>query len=76
MSQQRANEPVSIARRLKYAGMAIIALLVLIIVLQNTESVRTDLLFVSITMPRAVLLFVTFVIGFLLGLFVRRRAAE
>ena len=56
--------------------MAIIALLVLIVVLQNTESVRTDLLFVSITMPRAVLLFVTFVIGFLLGLFVRRRAAE
>jgi len=76
MSQQRANEPVSTARRLKYAGMAIIALLVVIIVLQNTESVRTDLLFVSITMPRAVLLFVTFVIGFLLGLFVRRRAAE
>jgi uncharacterized integral membrane protein len=35
--------------------------------------VRTDLLFVSITMPRAVLLFVTVVIGFLLGLFVRRR---
>jgi len=73
MSQQRANEPVSIARRLKYVGMAIIALLVLIIVLQNTESVRTDLLFVSITMPRAVLLFVTFVIGFILGMFVRRR---
>jgi uncharacterized integral membrane protein len=73
MSQPRANERGSIARRLKYAGMAIIALLVLIIVLQNTESVRTDLLFVSITMPRAVLLFVTFLIGFLLGLFVRRR---
>ena len=73
MSQEKANEPVSIARRLKYVGMAIIALLVLIIVLQNTESVRTDLLFVSITMPRAVLLFVTFVIGFILGMFARRR---
>jgi uncharacterized integral membrane protein len=48
--------------------MAIVALLVLIVVLQNTESVQTDVLFISISMPRAVLLFGTLVIGFLLGL--------
>jgi uncharacterized integral membrane protein len=63
------------AQKLKIAGMAIVALLVLIIVLQNTEAVQTDLLFLSITMPRAVLLFGTLVIGFVLGILasLRRR---
>ena len=46
---------------------AILAVLVVIIVLQNTEQVETKLLFMSVTMPRAALLFGTFVVGFALG---------
>jgi uncharacterized integral membrane protein len=53
--------------RLKIIGAAILALLVLVVVLQNTESVETRLLFVSVTMPRAALLFGTLIIGFALG---------
>lgn len=46
---------------------AALAILVLIVVLQNTENVETRILFTSITMPRAALLFGTLVIGFALG---------
>ncbi|MGB2984301.1 MAG: LapA family protein [Phycisphaerae bacterium] len=44
------------------------AILVIIVVLQNTQTVETKLLFVTLTMPRAVLLFVTLLVGFALGL--------
>lgn len=53
--------------RLKIIGVAILALLVLVIVLQNTEAVETKLLFVSVSMPRAALLFGTLIVGFALG---------
>ena len=53
--------------RLKIIGAAILALLVLAVVLQNTEAVETKLLFVSVTMPRAALLFGTSIVGFALG---------
>ena len=53
--------------RLRIIGAAILALLVLVVVLQNTEAVETKLLFVSVTMPRAALLFGTLIIGFALG---------
>lgn len=49
---------------------AILSFLVLIVVLQNTEPVETKILFISITMPRAVLLFGTTMIGFALGVLV------
>ena len=56
-------------QKLKIAGIALLALLVLIIILQNTESVETKILFFSITMPRAALLFGALVVGFIVGLF-------
>ena len=46
----------------------VVAILVIIVVLQNTQTVETKLLLVTITMPRAVLLFVTLLVGFALGL--------
>lgn len=55
--------------KLKIAGIAILALLVLIVVLQNTQSVDTRILFMTITMPRAALLFGALVIGFVIGIF-------
>lgn len=50
--------------------IAVITLVVLaiVVVLQNTESVVTRFLFFSIEMPRAVLLFITLLAGFALGL--------
>jgi uncharacterized integral membrane protein len=48
---------------------AIIALIaiVVIVILQNTEQVTTQILFASIEMPQAFLLFLTFAVGALAG---------
>ena len=56
-------------QKVKIAAIALLALLVLIVVLQNTESVETKILFFSVTMPRAALLFGALVVGFITGLF-------
>ena len=56
--------------RFKMIATAILALLGVIIILQNTEPVETKLLFLSITMPRAILLMGTTLIGFALGVLV------
>lgn len=57
-------------QRFKLITAAILALLGVIIILQNTEPVETKLLFFSITMPRAILLMGTTLIGFALGVLV------
>ena len=64
----------------KIIGVAVAALLILIVVLQNTERVVVKLLFLSVEVPAALLLFVTALTGFLLGvaasfLVTRRRKA-
>lgn len=46
----------------------VLAVLVIVVVLQNTETVQTRLLFFTISMPRAALLFVTLLAGFVIGL--------
>jgi len=56
--------------RFKIISIGILALLGVIIILQNTEPVETKLLFLSITMPRAILLMGTTLIGFALGVLV------
>ena len=56
--------------RIKLILIVIMAVFCLIVILQNTAAVETRLLFVTITMPRAVLLFITTVIGFLAGVLV------
>lgn len=55
--------------KIKIAGIAILALFVLIVVLQNTQSVETKVLFITLTMPRAALLFGALVVGFLIGIY-------
>lgn len=47
--------------------IAALGILLVIIVLQNTEPTQTEILFFSFTMPRALLLFATAVVGFVLG---------
>lgn len=42
---------------------ALIVVLVVIVMLQNTQAVETKLLFVTVSMPRALLLVVTCLVG-------------
>jgi uncharacterized integral membrane protein len=53
--------------KMKVVGIAVVALLVVIVVLQNTQSVETQLPFFTVTMPNAALLFGTLVMGFAIG---------
>ncbi len=53
--------------KVKIVGIAIIVLMVVIVVLQNTQAVETKLLFLTVTMPNAALLFGTLIIGFAIG---------
>jgi len=54
-------------KRVKVIGILVLALSVAIVVLQNTESVQTNILFFTFTMSRAALLFLTALIGFIIG---------
>ena len=53
--------------KLKLVGIAAIALFAVIMVLQNTQAVETKLLFLTVTLPNAALLFGTLIIGFAIG---------
>jgi len=55
--------------KLKNILIFVIVLLVIIVILQNTRAVETKLLFMTITMPRALLLIVTLLVGFAGGIF-------
>lgn len=56
--------------KFKIVLIAVLAAIALIVVLQNTAPVETKFLFLSATMPRAVLLLITGLIGFVLGILV------
>jgi uncharacterized integral membrane protein len=62
--------------RFKTITLALCAILVVIVALQNTDAVDTRLLFVTVSMPRALLLLVTLLIGIAVGLIVGRRIAR
>lgn len=64
VTQRQWNKEDLTTEKLKWIAIAIVALLTVIVVLQNTESVDTKLLFITLSMPRAALLFGTLVIGF------------
>ena len=57
-------------RDLKLITAAIVAILVAILVVQNTEPVETHLLFATVAMPHAVLIFISAAAGFALGVLV------
>lgn len=54
----------------KLIVIGVVAALVLILLFQNRQSVDTRLLFFTITMPRALLLAITAVLGFVAGVVV------
>ena len=53
--------------KLKFIAIGVLALLVLVVVLQNTQAVETKLLLLTVTLPNAALLFGTLIIGFAIG---------
>jgi uncharacterized integral membrane protein len=55
-------------RNLKLITASILAILVAITVVQNREPVATHLLFATVVMPHAILLFITAAAGFALGI--------
>jgi len=57
-------------KKYKIIIILIVLLLALIVILQNTQSVETKFLLVKFAMPRAFLLFLTFMFGFIAGLLV------
>ena len=54
--------------KLKIIIIVVILLLTLIVSIQNTQAVETRLLFVTVTMPRVLLLLLTFVLGIIGGI--------
>ena len=54
--------------KFKIAVAAVVAVLVVIVIIQNTETVQTRILFVTVEMPRAVLLAITLLLGVVVGL--------
>jgi len=56
--------------KVKVIVLLALLIIVLVIVLQNTEAVETKLVFATVTMPRALLLFTTTIIGFAAGVLV------
>ncbi len=53
--------------KVKIVAIAVLALVVVVVVLQNTQAVDTKLLFLTVTLPNAALLFGTLIIGFTIG---------
>ena len=56
--------------KFKLIAALVLAVLGIIIVSQNTDTVDTKILFATVSMPRAVLLFITTAVGFVLGVLV------
>jgi uncharacterized integral membrane protein len=56
--------------KVKVVAIAVIGLVAVIVALQNTQTVETKLLFVTLTLPNAALLFGALVIGFAIGVLI------
>jgi uncharacterized integral membrane protein len=54
-------------RNLKLIATSVVAILVAILVVQNREPVETHLLFATVVMPHAILIFIASAAGFALG---------
>ena len=55
-------------QKFKLITLLVLAVLAIVLVLQNTQAVDTRLFFVTVTMPRAALLMLTLLMGFACGL--------
>ena len=62
--------------KLKLIALLVLALLAIVLIFQNTQTVETRLLFVTVTMPRAALLGLTLLIGFACGILAAIRVGK
>jgi len=62
-----AKDQMSLRTKLRLVGIVVLATLCVVVAVQNTQSVETRILWASVRMPRAVLLFSTAVLGFVAG---------
>lgn len=60
-------------QKARQIAAVVLAVLAVIVIVQNVQSVETRILFITITMPRALLLAMSFAIGFVAGVFSCRR---
>ena len=60
----------AIIPKLKLVALLVLAVLAIVLILQNTQAVATRLLFVTVSMPLAALLALTLLIGFAGGVLV------
>ena len=60
-------------KHVKLVGIALALIIVVVLILQNTQQVETKILFATIEMPRAVLLFITAALGFAAGVLMALR---
>lgn len=63
-------------KTLKHAFVGTLLILVVIVALQNSESVETRLLFVTLTMPRVILICSSLAIGVVIGLVLGTRSTR
>lgn len=56
-------------KQTKLIIISVLVIITLVLIIQNTQPVDTHILFFKITMPRAVLLFLMTLIGFVIGIF-------
>ena len=56
--------------KLKFVLIAVLVLVVVVVVFQNTQAVETKLLFLTVTLPNAALLFGTLIIDFAIGVLI------
>lgn len=57
-------------KKIKHVVAIVLAVLGFVVILQNTESIETELLFLKLEMPLAILIFLGILIGFVLGVLV------
>jgi len=57
-------------KKIKHVVAIVLAVLGIVVILQNTESIETELLFLKLEMPLAILIFLGILIGFVLGVLV------
>ncbi len=60
----------AIIPKLKLVALLVLAVLAIVLVIQNTQAVATRLLFVTVSMPLAALLALTLLIGFAGGVLI------
>ena len=62
-------ERKTVMKQTKLILIVILIIIAAVLVIQNTKPVNTHILFFTITMPRAVLLLLMTLIGFVIGVF-------